>query len=62
MSSNTNKDATKIHAVIFDLDGLLIDSEVSFFKIYQDLLTPYQHEITLNQYAEKYVERHWYKT
>lgn len=27
--------------VIFDLDGLLIDSEIISYQLYQDLLRPY---------------------
>ena len=30
-----------INAVIFDLDGLLIDSEIISYKIYKEILSPY---------------------
>lgn len=43
-----------IKAVIFDLDGLLIDSEIIAYKIYQDLLTPYGIEFTIKDYAENF--------
>ena len=41
-------------AVIFDLDGLLIDTESTCFKIYGDLVRKYGHELTLSAYTEKY--------
>lgn len=41
-------------AVIFDLDGLLIDTESTCFKIYGDLVRKYGHELTLAAYTERY--------
>lgn len=41
-------------AVIFDLDGLLIDTESTCFKIYGDLVRKYGHELTLSAYTERY--------
>lgn len=41
-------------AVIFDLDGLLIDSEVISFKLIKELLGEYGVTCTLEDYAQKY--------
>lgn len=43
-----------IHAVIFDLDGLLIDSEVISYKIYKDLLAEYGYEFSIEDYGRNY--------
>lgn len=43
-----------IKTVIFDLDGLLIDSELIAYKIYQELLKPYGYTMTLEDYGENY--------
>ncbi len=40
-----------IKAVIFDLDGLLIDSEMIYYQIEVDFLKTYGHTITLEEYA-----------
>ncbi len=40
--------------VIFDLDGLLIDSEVVSFQIYNDLLSTYGHSFTIKEYSQNY--------
>lgn len=41
-------------AVIFDLDGLLIDSEIISYKMYADLLRKYQFRFSLERYARQY--------
>lgn len=41
-------------AVIFDLDGLLIDSEAISYQLYQDLLRPYGHSFSIDDYARNY--------
>lgn len=46
-----------INTVIFDLDGLLADSESVFFQLYQDLLNPYGHSFTMKHYGETYCGR-----
>ena len=38
-------------AVIFDLDGLLIDSEIISYKMYADLLQKHNLRFTLDTYA-----------
>ncbi len=43
-----------INTVIFDLDGLLADSESVFYQLYQDLLAPYGHSFTMKHYGETY--------
>ena len=43
-----------IRAIIFDLDGLLIDSEVISYQMYQDLLQLYGHSFTVEEYARNY--------
>ncbi|WP_207652801.1 HAD family hydrolase [Clostridium isatidis] len=43
-----------IKAVIFDLDGLLIDSEVISYKIYKELLEEFGHDYSLEEYAQNY--------
>lgn len=44
----------QIRAVIFDLDVLLIDSEIISYRLYQELLRPYGHNLTLEDYASGY--------
>lgn len=41
-------------AVIFDLDGLLIDSEIISYKMYADLLQKHNLRFTLDTYARHY--------
>ena len=43
--------------VIFDLDGLLIDSEMTAYHVDRDILRAYGHEFSLAHYAEKYCGR-----
>lgn len=43
-----------IDAVIFDLDGLLIDSEVISYQLYQGLLNEYGRSFTIEDYAKNY--------
>lgn len=42
------------NAIIFDLDGLLIDSEIIAYKIYQEILQEYGYEFSVKEYAENY--------
>lgn len=41
-------------AVIFDLDGLLVDTEVTWHKVFQDVVGEYGHEMSLQEYVENY--------
>lgn len=43
-----------IKAVIFDMDGLLIDSEMISYKCYRDLINSYGFEFTLEEYIKDY--------
>lgn len=43
-----------IKAIIFDLDGLLIDSEIIWYQLYQDLIRPYGYGFSIEDYAEHY--------
>ena len=46
-----------IKAIIFDLDGLLIDSEPIAYGILQDMVKPYGGFITLEDYTANYLGR-----
>ena len=39
-----------IKAVIFDLDGLLIDSEIVSYKIYKEILNQFGHSFSIEEY------------
>ena len=41
-------------AIIFDLDGLLIDSEIISYQLYQDLLCKYNQSFTVEKYSQNY--------
>lgn len=43
-----------IKAVIFDLDGLLIDSEIISYQICQEILNRYGHGFSKAEYAQNY--------
>lgn len=43
-----------VKAVIFDLDGLLMDTEVITYQLYQDLLQRYGSSFTVEEYAQNY--------
>ncbi len=43
--------------VIFDLDGLLIDSEVISYQLYSDLLEKYGYNFSLDEYVQNYSGR-----
>lgn len=48
------KEQSMVKAVIFDLDGLLIDSEVISYQLYQELLKKYGYSFTVGDYAQNY--------
>ena len=41
-------------AIIFDLDGLLIDSEIISYKIYKEILCKFGYEFSKEDYAQNY--------
>lgn len=43
-----------IKAIIFDMDGLLIDSEMVSYKCYRDLIESYGFKFTLEEYIKDY--------
>lgn len=43
-----------IKAVIFDLDGLLIDSEIVSYKIYKEILNQFGHSFSIEEYAQNF--------
>ena len=43
-----------VNTVIFDLDGLLIDSEIIMHRIYRELLEKYGHTLAAEEYARSY--------
>ena len=43
-----------IKAVIFDLDGLLIDSEIVSYKIYKEILNQFGHRFSIEEYAQNF--------
>ena len=43
-----------IKAVIFDLDGLLIDSEIISYKIYKEILHKFGHDFSIEEYAQNF--------
>jgi len=43
-----------VNTVIFDLDGLLIDSEKVSYHLYRDLLQVYGHDFSVEEYAGNY--------
>lgn len=43
-----------IKAIIFDMDGLMIDSEIISYYCYRDLIESYNHPFTLEDYKKEY--------
>ena len=43
-----------IKAVIFNLDGLLIDSEIVSYKIYKEILNQFGHSFSIEEYAQNF--------
>lgn len=43
-----------IHSVIFDLDGVLIDSEEIYFRLYSSLLLKFGYSLEKQEYAQCY--------
>ena len=43
-----------IKAVIFDLDGLLIDREIISYKIYKEILQQLGHNFSIEEYVQNF--------
>ena len=43
-----------IKAIIFDLDGLLIDSEIISYKIYKEILQQFGYDFSMEEYAQNF--------
>lgn len=46
-----------IKAVIFDLDGLLIDSEIISYKIYKEILQQFGHNFSIEEYVQNFIAK-----
>lgn len=46
-----------IKAVIFDLDGLLIDSEIILYKIYKEILQQFGHNFSIEEYVQNFIAK-----
>ena len=46
-----------IKAIIFDMDGLMIDSEMISYKCYKAILSQFGYSFTLNEYIQDYPGR-----
>lgn len=46
-----------VQAVIFDMDGLLLDTEIISYQIYKELLEEYDFPFTTHEYSEYYSGR-----
>lgn len=46
-----------INAVIFDLDGLLLDTEIVAFKVYEELGRRFNFELTLQEFMQDFCGR-----
>lgn len=46
-----------INTVIFDMDGLLIDSEMMWYQLYQEMLKPYGYGFSVEDYTQTYSGR-----
>ena len=42
------------NTIIFDMDGLLVDSEIISYQLYRDLTGGYGHPMTQEEYASDY--------
>ena len=43
-----------VNAIIFDLDGLLVDTEIISYQIYKEMLEPFGYSFTKEEYAQGY--------
>lgn len=43
-----------INAVIFDFDGLLVDTEIVSYQVYVEILTKFGHTLSIEDYAQTY--------
>ena len=43
-----------LDSIIFDMDGLLIDTEIISYQLYSALLAPYGFTVSPHDYAETY--------
>ena len=43
-----------VKAVIFDLDGLLVNTEITWYMVFKDILESFGHTFTLKEYVEGY--------
>jgi len=41
-------------AIIFDFDGLLVDTEIVSYRVYKELLNSYGYDLTMQDYAQNY--------
>ncbi|HKT79534.1 MAG TPA: HAD hydrolase-like protein, partial [Vicinamibacterales bacterium] len=44
-----------IKAIVFDFDGVLADSEMIHFRVYNELLAPSGVQLTKAEYCEEYL-------
>lgn len=46
-----------LKAVIFDMDGLMVDTEMICFEVYKTILKSYQYDLTLEEYVQDFAGR-----